>query len=91
MCTVCAVWHRYWHVLKKATQEAKQALGEKPARSPRNPDEYIIEYPEFLEAHRSKLMAVCNRATHSALPTPCTFPRYTADLVAHRVWHRCAR
>ena len=27
------------------------------------------------------------RATHSALPTPCTFPRCTSDPV-HRVWFR---
>ena len=30
---------------------------------------------------------VLTSATHSALPTPCTFPRCTADPV-HRVWSR---
>ena len=32
-------------------------------------------------------MDACTRAARSALPSPCTSPRRTADCV-HRVWHR---
>ena len=36
----------------------------------------------------SELLVRGQAHTHRALPTPCTFPRRTADPAVHRVWRR---